>query len=72
MSVPIATRLTKRERQVLVLVAEGRRDWEIAGELGLADETVRTHVRNALRKLDARNRPQGVAKALAAGEISAY
>jgi DNA-binding CsgD family transcriptional regulator len=41
----------------------------IASRLGLSVETVRTHVRNAIRKLRARNRVHAIAIALARGDI---
>ena len=53
--------LSPRERQILGLLAGGRNGSEIAGDLFLSAETVRTHVRNAVRKLGARTRIQAVA-----------
>ena len=50
------TRLTPREREIVQLVALGGTGPEIADELGIAPETVRTHVRNAMDKLGARSR----------------
>lgn len=48
-------RLTLRERQVLKLVAEGKRNREIAILLSLSIKTVETHRLNLMRKLDAHN-----------------
>ena len=59
--------LTKREREVLHFVALGYTGLEIAAELQLAHETVRTHVRNAMGKTGARSRAHLVAKALGEG-----
>ena len=56
--------LTPREREILHLVALGRSSPEIAAELVISPETVRTHVRNAMAKLGARTRAQLVAIAL--------
>jgi PAS domain S-box-containing protein len=56
--------LTKREREVVTLIALGRDTGQIARELHIASETVRTHVRNAMSKLKARTRAQLVAIAL--------
>jgi PAS domain S-box-containing protein len=56
--------LSDRELQVVHLVALGRTGPEIADELGIAHNTVRTHVRNAMAKLGARSRAHLVAKAL--------
>ena len=64
-------RLSPREREVLQLLAHGRTNEAAAGELFLSEETVRTHVRNAMRKLGAHTRLHAVVLALAAGEIQA-
>jgi DNA-binding NarL/FixJ family response regulator len=61
--------LTKRERQMLALLADGLSGEEIAERLTLSAETVRTHVRNAMGKLAARTRTEAVVKALETGEI---
>lgn len=61
--------LTKRERDVLAYVAEGKSDWEISKILSLSEGTVRTHVDNARRKLNAVNRTQAVAKLVRSGLI---
>jgi PAS domain S-box-containing protein len=57
--------LSKREREVVRLLAHGASGPEIAEELHLAHNTVRTHVRNAMTKLGARSRAQLVAISLA-------
>ena len=56
--------LTKREREVLRLLADGRTNEEIGKELFLSPETIRTHVQKAMRKLEADTRTQAVALAL--------
>lgn len=61
--------LTKRELEVLVLVAGGLRDSEIAGRLVLSERTVGHHVRAVLRKLDVRNRSQASAEAVRLGLV---
>lgn len=61
--------LSPREREVVHLVSLGAAGPEIAEELGISHETVRTHVRNAMDKLGARSRAQLVAKALAEGHL---
>jgi len=62
-------RLTAREREVVTLVATGLTGEEIAALLFLAPDTVRTHIRNAMRRLQARTRAQLVALAAQAHEI---
>lgn len=61
--------LTKREREVVRLVALGASGPEIADELRIAHDTVRTHARNAMAKVGARSRAHLVAKALAEGLV---
>ena len=56
--------LTQRERDVLRLLANGRSNDEIGKELYISPETVRTHVRKAMAKLEADTRTEAVAKAL--------
>jgi DNA-binding CsgD family transcriptional regulator len=48
--------LTTRERQVLELVVRGRENKEIAAELGVAEQSVKTHVSRLLRKFGVSNR----------------
>jgi DNA-binding NarL/FixJ family response regulator len=62
--------LSPRERQVMHLMAEGRTADGVASELFVSVETVRTHVRNAIGKLEARNRVHAIAVALERGEIA--
>ena len=61
--------LTARQREIVHLVALGAAGPEIAGELHLSHETVRTHLRNAMDNLGARSRAHLVAKALAEGHV---
>jgi DNA-binding NarL/FixJ family response regulator len=56
--------LTQRERDVLRLLSDGLRNEEIGKRLFISPETVRTHVRKAMDKLDADTRTQAVATAL--------
>jgi len=66
---PGARRPSRREREVLALLARGATDAQIAVELQLSPATVQTHVRNAKSKLGARTRAQAVAMALVSGLI---
>jgi DNA-binding CsgD family transcriptional regulator len=61
--------LTRREREVLELLAEGRATEEVAQFLHVSPHTVRSRVKSLLRKLDARNREHAVAIALTEGAI---
>jgi DNA-binding NarL/FixJ family response regulator len=56
--------LTQRERDVLRLLADGLSNEEIGKRLFISAETVRTHIRKAMDKLDADTRTQAVAKAI--------
>ncbi|MGO4887324.1 response regulator [Anaerobacillus sp. MEB173] len=51
-------RLTAREREVLVLIADGKSNQEIADELVIGIKTVKTHVSNILNKLEVEDRTQ--------------
>ncbi len=56
--------LTRRERDVLRLLADGLSNEEIGARLFISAETVRTHIRKAMDKLGADTRTQAVARAL--------
>jgi LuxR family transcriptional regulator, regulator of acetate metabolism len=59
--------LTDRERQVLAAIARGRTNQEVAAELSIMPTTVKTYLRNTMRKLGARNRVETVHLARSAG-----
>ncbi len=61
--------LSRREREVVRRVALGETSAEIAAELVISEETVKTHVRKAMLKLGARSRAHLVAKALTGGLV---
>ncbi len=55
--------LTKREKQILQCVAEGKDNKQISTSLYLSVETVKTHMKSIFRKMDAKNRLDAVMKA---------
>lgn len=59
--------LSPRERDVLLSMMDGKRGRQIAEELLISTDTVRTHTRNIFAKLDVHNRLEAVSMALAAG-----
>jgi DNA-binding NarL/FixJ family response regulator len=56
--------LTKREREILRLLADGMRNEQVGSVLSISPLTVRTHVKHAMEKLEADTRTQAVASAL--------
>jgi DNA-binding NarL/FixJ family response regulator len=67
---PALAELTDRERDVLLLVARGLSNAEIAGQLVISPLTAKSHVRNVLRKLDCHDRAGLVALAYETGLIT--
>lgn len=63
--------LTERELEVMKIIAAGRSNAEIAAELFLAEQTVKTHVSRILSKLGLRDRTQIVVVAFESGLVSA-
>jgi DNA-binding NarL/FixJ family response regulator len=61
--------LTPREREILVLVAEGRSNREIAAHLVISERTARTHVSNLLGKLNLSSRTQAALVAIREGLV---
>jgi DNA-binding NarL/FixJ family response regulator len=65
-----ARQLTRREQEILQLVARGYLLHEVADELGISNHTVSNHNRNIYRKLSAHSRSEAVFKALSAGMLT--
>ena len=63
--------LSGREREVLQLAAKGMSTGQIAAMLAISEQTVHYYVGNLLSKLDAANRREAIAKAMATGLIAA-
>lgn len=63
--------LTDREREVLILVAKGQANKEIARHLGISERTARTHVSNILGKLGLASRTQAALYAVREGLVTA-
>ncbi len=62
-------RITRQEREVIRWVAAGKTGWEIGRIMSISEPTVAFHVKNAMQKLEVKNRPQMVAVAFRAGLI---
>jgi DNA-binding NarL/FixJ family response regulator len=60
----LASPLSSRELEILTLLANGRKQHEIAHQLSLSPKTVSSHIRNLLGKLDARSPAQAAAEAV--------
>ena len=67
---PLVEALSEREKEVLRQLAHGRTNREIAQELHVSEETVKTHVGNILSKLQLSHRTQAVIYALKQGLVS--
>lgn len=63
--------LSKREREIMDLLAQGLTGEQVAELLFLSPETIKTHIRNAMNKLEAHTRVHAIAIALREGFISA-
>jgi DNA-binding NarL/FixJ family response regulator len=62
--------LSKREREIMDLLAQGLTGEQVAEKLFLSPETIKTHIRNAMSKLEATTRVHAIAIALREGYIS--
>jgi DNA-binding NarL/FixJ family response regulator len=68
-AVQAPSRLSRREAEILALLAHGQTSAQVAADLFLSDATVQTHVRNVCQKLGARGRLHAVIIALGTGEL---
>jgi LuxR family transcriptional activator of bioluminescence operon len=63
--------LTRRERECLHLASRGLTSGDMGSRLGIAERTVNFHMQNLLRKLQAQNRSEAIARAVARGVLQA-
>jgi DNA-binding NarL/FixJ family response regulator len=68
-SLQLGPAITSREREILALVARGQANKEIAGALGIAEDTVKRHISNIFQKLDVHDRAQATAEAIRRGIV---
>lgn len=66
---PLFDELTPREREVLRLIAQGRRNRDIAAELVISEKTVGNHISNIFTKLQVADRVQAIIRAREAGLV---
>ncbi len=62
--------LTKREREVFLLLVENKSTKEIAEELEISEKTVRNHISNVMQKLGVKGRASAVVELLKLNEIT--
>jgi DNA-binding CsgD family transcriptional regulator len=67
---PIVASLSPKEEEILLWVAAGRSDDQIAATLNISANTVDTHLRHIFQKLEVNNRVGAVVKAIMAGLIN--
>jgi LuxR family transcriptional regulator of spore coat protein len=61
--------LSKREREVFVLLVQNKSTKDIAGQLFISEKTVRNHISNVMQKLHVKGRSQAVVELIRLGEI---
>ncbi len=62
--------LTKREREVFLLLVKNKSTKDIAEELGISEKTVRNHISNVMQKLGVKGRAAAVVELLKLNEIT--
>ena len=63
-------RLSQRQLECIVLVARGKSDWEIGKILGISEETVKWHLKDARARYDVSKRVQLVTRTLFDGQVA--
>ena len=56
--------LSAREKEILFWLAEGKSNWDVSVILGISERTIRFHIKNVMKKLNAVNRTHAVAIAI--------
>lgn len=69
---PSGNFITTREAQIIYLASFGKSNKEIASELGISEDTVKTHISKIIKKLGANNRTEAVVIAIREGIISDF
>jgi DNA-binding NarL/FixJ family response regulator len=64
--------ISKRELEVLIHLSQGKTTTSISNELFISENTVKTHIRHILEKLEATNRAEAVSKATQMGLIKSF
>ncbi len=68
----LAESLSVRERNIINLIAHGQSNKEVARDLGISPETVKSHMKHIFEKLEVEKRTQAVARAQGLGLVTAY
>ncbi|HYS86544.1 MAG TPA: LuxR C-terminal-related transcriptional regulator, partial [Bradyrhizobium sp.] len=70
--ISVAELLSTRERNIINLIARGQSNKEVARDLGISPETVKSHMKHIFEKLEVEKRTQAVARAQGLGLVTAY
>lgn len=68
----VSDSLTRREREILVLITKGKLNKEIANELNITERTVKNHIANLFKKINVYDRTQAAVYAIKSGIYSLY
>jgi LuxR family maltose regulon positive regulatory protein len=69
--ISVAELLSTRERNIINLIAHGQSNKEVARDLGISPETVKSHMKHIFEKLEVEKRTQAVARAQSLGLVTA-